>query len=110
MKHISSLGSEEARSLRGLLFDLDDTVLSHGLLTEAAYGALWRLRAAGLELAAVTGRPSGWGDVLGAAVAPLAGCITGERRGQRRPASGRDAGARGGVRPRGARRTTAAAR
>jgi len=75
VKHLSLLGQEEARSLRGLLFDLDDTVLSHGRLTEAAYGALWRLRAAGLELAAVTGRPSGWGDVL-ARQWPIAGCIT----------------------------------
>lgn len=75
LKPLSSLSADEARSLRGLLFDLDDTVLSHGLLTEAAYGAMWRLRGAGLELAAVTGRPSGWGDVL-ARQWPVAGCIT----------------------------------
>jgi hypothetical protein len=75
LKPLSSLGSEEARSLRGLLFDLDDTVLTHGRLTEAAFRALWRLRGAGLELAAVTGRPSGWGDVL-ARQWPIAGCIT----------------------------------
>ena len=60
MKALSSLGAEEARRLRGLLFDLDDTLLSHGVLTRAAYGALWDLRDAGLALVAVTGRPSGW--------------------------------------------------
>ena len=69
MKALSSLSAEEARRLRGLLFDLDDTLLSHGVLTRAAYDALWDLRDAGLALVAVTGRPSGWGELLVAAVA-----------------------------------------
>jgi HAD superfamily hydrolase (TIGR01484 family) len=58
-----------------MLFDLDDTVLSHGLLTRAAYDALWALRDAGLKLVAVTGRPSGWGAVL-ARQWPVDGCVT----------------------------------
>ena len=33
--------------LRGLLFDLDDTLLDHSQLSEAAYSALFRLREAG---------------------------------------------------------------
>jgi HAD superfamily hydrolase (TIGR01484 family) len=45
----------------GLLFDLDDTFLTHGLLTRAAYDALWDLHDAGLKLVVVTGRPSSWG-------------------------------------------------
>lgn len=49
------------RAIRGVLFDLDDTLLSHGVLTEEAYSALWLLRRHGLRLVAVTGRPSGWG-------------------------------------------------
>jgi len=61
--------------LRGLLFDLDDTLLSHGVLTRAAYSALWDLRDAGLALAAVTGRPSAWGKVI-ARQWPVAGCVT----------------------------------
>lgn len=64
MKPLSALSSEEARRLKGVLFDLDDTLLSHGTLTRAAYDALWTLHEAGLKLVAVTGRPSGWGDVL----------------------------------------------
>jgi hypothetical protein len=52
------------RSPRGLLFDLDDTLLTHGQLTREAYGALWDLHRAGFLLVAVTGRPSGWGEVL----------------------------------------------
>jgi HAD superfamily hydrolase (TIGR01484 family) len=64
MRPLDALGAEEARRLDGLLFDLDDTVLSHGALGRAAYGALWDLHDAGMHLVAVTGRPSGWGEVL----------------------------------------------
>lgn len=64
MRPISELGAAEAQGLDGLLFDLDDTLLDHGKLGEAAYASLFRLRAAGLKLVAVTGRPSGWGEVL----------------------------------------------
>jgi hydroxymethylpyrimidine pyrophosphatase-like HAD family hydrolase len=74
VKPVSALDSEEARRLCGLLFDLDDTVLSHGVLTRVAYDALWSLSDAGLKLAAVTGRPCGWGEVL-ARQWPIAGCI-----------------------------------
>ncbi|HTQ08118.1 MAG TPA: HAD-IIB family hydrolase [Polyangiaceae bacterium] len=60
MKPLSALSQVEARALRGVLFDLDDTLLDHGKLTEAAYAALFRLRESGLELYAVTGRPLTW--------------------------------------------------
>lgn len=75
MKPLSLLPAEEARHLRGLLFDLDDTFLTHGLLTRVAYVALWDLHDAGLELVAVTGRPSGWGEVV-ARQWPIAGAVT----------------------------------
>jgi len=64
MISLASLPRDEAARLRGLLFDLDDTFLSHGVLTREAYGALWDLHDAGLRLVAVTGRPSGWGEVV----------------------------------------------
>jgi len=48
----------------GLLFDLDDTVLTHDVLGRAAYDALWDLHDAAIPLVAVTGRPSGWGEVI----------------------------------------------
>jgi HAD superfamily hydrolase (TIGR01484 family) len=60
MKPLASLEQAEARALRGVLFDLDDTLLDHGKLTEAAYSALFRLRESGLELYVVTGRPLAW--------------------------------------------------
>jgi HAD superfamily hydrolase (TIGR01484 family) len=75
MQPLAALPEDEARRLRGLLFDLDDTVLTHGALTRAAYDALWRLRDAGLKLVVVTGRPCGWGEVL-ARQWPVDGCVT----------------------------------
>lgn len=91
MKPLATLGEDEARALRGLLFDLDDTVLTHGLLTRAAFDGLWALREAGLTLVAVTGRPCAWGELL-ARQWPIDGAVTEngavfvvrERRGVRR--------------------------
>lgn len=75
MKPLAALTPAEAGALAGVLFDLDDTVLDHGTLTRAAYDALWNLHEAGLALVGVTGRPSGWGEVV-ARQWPVAGCIT----------------------------------
>jgi HAD superfamily hydrolase (TIGR01484 family) len=61
---LSELSETEGSRLRGLLFDLDDTLLDAGKLSEAAYASLFRLKEAGFELFAVTGRPAGWGQVL----------------------------------------------
>jgi HAD superfamily hydrolase (TIGR01484 family) len=75
MLPIERLLAEEARGLRVLLFDLDDTLLTDGRLEEAAYGALFRLRESGLDLVAVTGRPLDWGAVL-ARQWPVLGVVT----------------------------------
>lgn len=75
MRPLFELGHDEARSITGLFFDLDDTVLTHGVLGRAAYGALWDLHAAGLRLVAVTGRPSGWAEVL-VRQWPIEGAVT----------------------------------
>lgn len=64
MKALERLSAAEAKRLTGVVFDLDDTVLDHGALGEAAYGALFRMREAGLKLVACTGRPAGWGEVI----------------------------------------------
>ena len=64
MRPLSALDQGEAARIAGVVFDLDDTLLDHGALREVAYGALFRLREAGLRLIACTGRPAGWGDVL----------------------------------------------
>jgi len=64
MLPIDSLSGLVPNHLRGLLFDLDDTLLDHSRLSEAAYSALFRLREAGFECYAVTGRPAGWAAVI----------------------------------------------
>jgi len=74
MKDMCDLAAEDACRLRGVLFDLDDTFLSHGILELEAYEALWKLHRAGLALVAVTGRPCGWADVL-VRQWPVAGCV-----------------------------------
>lgn len=58
------LPSETARRLRGVCFDVDDTLTRHGVLELAAYAALFELKRAGLLLIAVTGRPLGFAEVL----------------------------------------------
>ena len=60
MKPLSEL--RDPSRLRGLLFDIDDTLTTDGRLTAEAYGALERLHAAGRRAVAVTGRPAGWCD------------------------------------------------
>jgi HAD superfamily hydrolase (TIGR01484 family) len=74
LKPLSLLSAQEAKNLAGVLFDLDDTLLDHGVLTESAYSALWALSRGGLRLFAVTGRPWGWADVV-ARQWPIAGAI-----------------------------------
>jgi HAD superfamily hydrolase (TIGR01484 family) len=50
--------------IRGLVFDIDDTVTRNGVLEPGAYVAMHRLADAGFDLVAVTGRPLGWADVV----------------------------------------------
>lgn len=75
MKPIAALDAAEARGLSGLLFDLDDTLLDDGELTERAYSSLFRLRESSLLLIAVTGRPAAWGELV-ARQWPVDGVVT----------------------------------
>lgn len=56
--------SQLAPSLTGVLCDIDDTLTLHGRLPAEAYSALWALKAAGLRVVPVTGRPAGWVDQI----------------------------------------------
>ena len=51
-------------NVRGVVFDIDDTVTRNGVLEADAYAAIHLLAGAGFELVAVTGRPLGWTDVI----------------------------------------------
>jgi HAD superfamily hydrolase (TIGR01484 family) len=53
-----------ARDVRGLLFDIDDTLTTEGRLTAEAYAALERLHRAGRLVVPITGRPAGWCDQI----------------------------------------------
>jgi HAD superfamily hydrolase (TIGR01484 family) len=75
VRPLTALDRASASVLSGVLFDLDDTFLDEGRLTEAAYAALHRLGRAGLRLIAVTGRPAGYGEVM-ARQWPVDGVIT----------------------------------
>src|SRR5258706_579551 len=75
MLPISRLSGDESSRLRALLFDLDDTLLDGTRLGERAYSSLYRLRDAGLVLVGVTGRPSGWAEVL-ARLFPVDGIVS----------------------------------
>ena len=59
MKPLAEL---DARGVKALLFDIDDTLTTEGKLTAQAYDALERLRRAGKITVPVTGRPAGWCD------------------------------------------------
>ncbi|MAE93863.1 MAG: HAD family hydrolase [Deltaproteobacteria bacterium] len=61
---ISELPRDLARALRGVCFDIDDTVTTDGILDPLALQALCDLRASGLHLVASTGRPLGWAEIV----------------------------------------------
>ena len=56
------LAELDARGVRAVLVDIDDTLTTEGRLTADAYGALERLQGAGVRVVPVTGRPAGWCD------------------------------------------------
>jgi HAD superfamily hydrolase (TIGR01484 family) len=58
------LAEWQADGIRGLLFDVDDTLTTHGKLTSVAYAAMERLKAAGRIVVPITGRPAGWCDQI----------------------------------------------
>jgi hypothetical protein len=62
VKPLAQFPLEARRAARAVLADIDDTLTTHGRLHAVAYAALERLRAAGLLVIPVTGRPAGWCD------------------------------------------------
>lgn len=62
MQPLANFAEADRGQVRGVLFDIDDTLTSDGRLTASAYGALESLRASGLITVPITGRPAGWCD------------------------------------------------
>jgi HAD superfamily hydrolase (TIGR01484 family) len=71
---LSEFPLKERRGIRGVLFDIDDTLTTDGRLTADAYAAMQRLHDAGLTVVPITGRPAGWCDHI-ARMWPVAAVI-----------------------------------
>jgi HAD superfamily hydrolase (TIGR01484 family) len=62
MRPLADWPLDERRAIRGVFTDIDDTLTTHGEITPDALAALGALRAAGLTVFAITGRPVGWSE------------------------------------------------
>ena len=60
MRPLSAWPLEQRRKLIGVFTDIDDTLTTEGAITPDALQALADLKAAGLQVVAITGRPIGW--------------------------------------------------
>lgn len=60
LQPLSRWPQQQRQEIRGVFTDIDDTLTTHGRITPQALGALADLRAAGLRVVAITGRPIGW--------------------------------------------------
>ncbi len=58
---------QAVQRITGVFTDIDDTLTTEGAITPDALAALAALKAAGLAVVAITGRPVGWSE-------PFAGC------------------------------------
>ena len=61
---IAQFPGAERKRIRAVLTDIDDTLTHGGRLPAIAYAAMERLKAAGLIVIPVTGRPAGWCDLV----------------------------------------------
>jgi HAD superfamily hydrolase (TIGR01484 family) len=59
---LADIRRDRLAAVRGVFADIDDTLSTEGRITAEAYGAMQRLRAAGLLMIPITGRPAGWCD------------------------------------------------
>ena len=60
MRPLSDWPVEDRRQLIGVFTDIDDTLTTDGAITPDALAALGALKAAGLHVIPITGRPVGW--------------------------------------------------
>jgi HAD superfamily hydrolase (TIGR01484 family) len=66
MKPLSEWPLETRRNIIGVFTDIDDTLTTDGAITPDALQALHDLKAAGLHVIAITGRPVGWSEPFAA--------------------------------------------
>ncbi len=75
MLPLSAIPNAALRNVDFLLFDVDETFTTRGLLHAETYASLFALRDAGITAVPVTGRPSGWGNVM-LSTWPIKACVT----------------------------------
>ncbi|MEO6292316.1 MAG: HAD hydrolase family protein, partial [Burkholderiaceae bacterium] len=66
MLPLSTWPLAERCNIIGVFTDIDDTLTTHGVITPDALQALADLKAAGLHVIPITGRPVGWAEPLAA--------------------------------------------
>src|SRR2546427_2391543 len=64
MQELNHWRLEERRRITGVFTDIDDTLTTDGAITPDALAALAALKAGGLHVIAITGRPVGWSEPL----------------------------------------------
>lgn len=74
MRPISEFPAKDAARITTVFTDIDDTLTTDGALPADAYAALENLHNAGIQVAAITGRPAGWCDMI-ARFWPLRGVV-----------------------------------
>ena len=62
MKQLSQWPEANRRRITGVFTDIDDTLTTDGVITPDALVALNHLKAAGIKVIAITGRPVGWSE------------------------------------------------
>ena len=67
MKALATWPRAERADIVGVFTDIDDTLTTDGAITADALGALTDLKAAGLHVIPITGRPVGWSEPFAAA-------------------------------------------
>ena len=62
MRPLSDWPLAERRNIIGVFTDIDDTLTTEGAITADALASLGALKAAGLQVIPITGRPVGWSE------------------------------------------------
>jgi hydroxymethylpyrimidine pyrophosphatase-like HAD family hydrolase len=62
MRNLAEWPAGDRRGIVGVFTDIDDTLTTEGAITADALAALGQLRAAGIHVIAITGRPVGWSE------------------------------------------------
>ena len=62
MNPLTAWPVQDRRSIMGIFTDIDDTLTTDGAITADALAALYELKACGLRVVAITGRPVGWSE------------------------------------------------